>query len=1033
MNTVDYLDFVLIIEKHDQQYRATVVHSPVGKASQVFSLPFGRDKLENFVLKLAATRRGTRGIRSPQWQAARDLGRGLFEAVFRGEVLHNFRSSQLDAERQGRGLRLKLSLEAPELINIPWEYLYDRSRGRFLCMFERTPVVRYVEMPVPVPPLSVKPPLSVLVMISWPEDQPVPLDVEREQANMEAALSGLVDARLLTVTRVPEATLPALDTCLLRGRYHVFHYIGHALYDEDSRDGLLVLDDGTGRSRLVSGETLAILLGNHRTLRLAVLNACEGARTSDDDPFAGMATSLVRTGDVPAVIAMQFPISDEAAVTFTRGFYTALSAGRPVDAAVTRARLAILADAEKTVEWGTPVLYLRAPDGRIFEVEPPAPEAQTAHLDALREQAVTLLEQKQYEGAQGLLAQIQAIDPGHRDVALLMEQARSGAESQERLKREEAQARARREGEESRKAQVARLLAAAEGAARMGDWPQAIQSLEELLRLEPGHEEAAARLAQAREALKEEVERKRKAALAKLYRIIVNHVLSNFYEEARRAHQAGQWQAVLDNLDEIRKLDAAYADRDGLRASAERGRELEFRYAQGLRHVDAGEWAQAVSHLQAVEKLDPNYRDVAALLYTAKVEVLHPSIAVNLSVKPDTVETGQEARWTVSLRYDGADDLHDVTVTGPQLPLRGPFDLAAGQRRRFTFTTTYNTTGKKTETVSVTGVGSIGQEVRAEARASVRVRTPQLQPSIALKLSVKPEAVETSQEAKLTVSLHNDGNDYLRGVTVNCARMPAQAPFGLAAGRGRRFTFITTYDTAGDKVETVSVTGVGSSGQQVRDEARAGLRVSAPPQKPEWRFVAVRPWGRIVDGKAVGTGTLQQALPADIPKKPGESVFQAILRWKRAHPSGPPPDPDQILRILKEFAAKKAGAKFHVDPDIPAGKLRNARKSCEVPEDERILGLLDCTAWGSAKDCLLFGSRAVFYHNGWFKACPAGRGSVPYSWFSTRTFERWSGKPESVVSLGGEDQVALGSYGMSVKTVVKMLNAIKELVAKSQK
>jgi len=376
----DYLDFELCIEREGQQYRATVVRSPAGEASYTFSHPFSDLELENFVLRMGATGRGQRRIDSPEMQLARQFGGRLYEAVFRGDVRASFVSSQHEAGRQGRGLRLKLRLEAPELINVPWEYLYDNALGRFLSLFEDTPVVRYAEMRGRVVPLSVKPPLSVLVMISSPQDYPA-LDVEREQANVEAALGELAGAGLLTMTRVEEATLPALAEVLLRGQYHVFHYIGHAGFDERSQDGVLVLEDGAGRSRLASGERLAVLLGNHPAMRLALLNACEGARTSSDDPFAGTATTLVRTGGVPAVIAMQFPITDEAAVTFARGFYTALSVGRPVDAAVTQARLAVFAQGSD-VAWGTPVLYMRAPDGHIFDVEPLAAEEQVARQQA---------------------------------------------------------------------------------------------------------------------------------------------------------------------------------------------------------------------------------------------------------------------------------------------------------------------------------------------------------------------------------------------------------------------------------------------------------------------------------------------------------------------------------------------------------------------------------------------------------------------------------------------------------------------------
>ncbi|HEX2370177.1 MAG TPA: CHAT domain-containing protein, partial [Acidimicrobiia bacterium] len=65
-----------------------------------------------------------------------------------------------------------------------------------------------------------------------------------------------------------------------------------------------------------------MILHGYRPLRLALLNACEGARGSASDPFAGAAQSLVQQG-IPAVIAMQFPITDRAAILFAQEFYGA--------------------------------------------------------------------------------------------------------------------------------------------------------------------------------------------------------------------------------------------------------------------------------------------------------------------------------------------------------------------------------------------------------------------------------------------------------------------------------------------------------------------------------------------------------------------------------------------------------------------------------------------------------------------------------------------------------------------------------------
>ncbi|MGO9901280.1 MAG: CHAT domain-containing protein [Solirubrobacteraceae bacterium] len=61
-------------------------------------------------------------------------------------------------------------------------------------------------------------------------------------------------------------------------------------------------------------------------LALAVLNACETAQTSSQDPLAGIATSLMEY-HVPAVVAMQFAITDERALIFADEFYRALADG----------------------------------------------------------------------------------------------------------------------------------------------------------------------------------------------------------------------------------------------------------------------------------------------------------------------------------------------------------------------------------------------------------------------------------------------------------------------------------------------------------------------------------------------------------------------------------------------------------------------------------------------------------------------------------------------------------------------------------
>jgi len=367
MDRLEYLDFELKIEKREQRYAVSVIRSPAGEAEGEFALPFSDLELENLLLKVGRTRRGVRRIGSPEWQAAQAFGGKLFEAVCKGDVRGCFRSSLDRASQEGKGLRLKLRLlDTPELADLPWEYLYNRPLNRFLSLSTQTPIVRYIELPEPILPLVVKPPLCILVMVSSPSDY-VQLDVEREKANLQSALSNLEQRGMVKLDWLEEATLLALQQHLRRGRFHIFHFIGHGGFDERAQDGLLLMKDERDRGRPVSGQHLGVMLHDHPTLRLAVLNACEGARSSCTDPFAGAAMTLVQQG-IPAVVAMQFEITDEAAIVFAREFYAAIADGYPVDASLAEARKAIFATGND-VEWGTPVLYMRLPDGQIFGVQ----------------------------------------------------------------------------------------------------------------------------------------------------------------------------------------------------------------------------------------------------------------------------------------------------------------------------------------------------------------------------------------------------------------------------------------------------------------------------------------------------------------------------------------------------------------------------------------------------------------------------------------------------------------------------------------
>lgn len=390
MAALDYLDFDLEVEATatPDSYQVSVVSSPTGEASGTMSFPFNPDALENVILKLGRTRSGVRAIGSPTQQLAKQFGSTLYDALFAGEVGICFRRSLDAAAANGKGLRVRLRLGgAPQLADVPWEYLYPSGLKQFLVLSTKTPVVRYLAQPRRVEPLTVTPPLQVLVVVASPTNLAT-LDVDAEVQRIRSALAGLEQAGQVSLTVVPNATLAELRRSMRRGTFHVLHFIGHGGFNVHTAEGMLAFEDDHHLAHMVSGSDLATMIHDHDTLRLVLLNACEGARQSPADPLGGVAQSLVVQG-IPAVVAMQFEITDAAATVFSAEFYAAIADGYPIDAALAEARVAVFSD-DNDVEWGTPVLYLRASDGRIFDVAghgpatpaQPAPEPATSAPEA---------------------------------------------------------------------------------------------------------------------------------------------------------------------------------------------------------------------------------------------------------------------------------------------------------------------------------------------------------------------------------------------------------------------------------------------------------------------------------------------------------------------------------------------------------------------------------------------------------------------------------------------------------------------------
>lgn len=411
MPVAEYEDFELEIGSDlpvgggPQQYYGRVVRSPAGEApkSQVkfwFSAPGElaklRGELENAVLEIDEKNR--QGPTTRGEQVLRDFGRGVFRSVFT-----DVPSIQRIYERSkgaAQDLRIKLRIEAADLAGLPWEYLYDEDDMPGFVSLTR-PIVRYLETAGGVGRMGVKGPLRILGMIADPSTSEWPkLNVVKERDRINKGIDALQHEGKVDFQWVPGGTGKDLMKKLLEGQWHIFHFIGHGGVEEAlpgaGASGFVVMVDEDGKPVKKFASDLAMMLtGARRSLRLIVLNCCESARINVGDRFGNPAIGLMKTGWLPAVVAMQFPITDNAAISMSEGFYAALAGNRPIDDAVTLARKFI--QEKSRVEWGIPVLYMRSPDGRIFDVEAPqppvpAPEAARPSKEMLRQRRDEFME-----------------------------------------------------------------------------------------------------------------------------------------------------------------------------------------------------------------------------------------------------------------------------------------------------------------------------------------------------------------------------------------------------------------------------------------------------------------------------------------------------------------------------------------------------------------------------------------------------------------------------------------------------------------
>jgi hypothetical protein len=312
------------------------------------------------------------------------LGRYLFELIFPtredGKVEAELTERRARFKTQcetARGVRLNLHFakSAARYAQLPWEFLRVETQNdhRFLADLEDVTVTLTRFLPTQTELRVSDPPIRVLVHVSEPPDKSqISYDsLEAELKKLSERAGGKLELRFRR-----DAPLKEIRDELEEYKPHVFHFSGHGEHDgfwlaNGNRDEARKALEKIGMSRQPFGfhksvdtevfkasiDAICSLFRAHKP-RLIVLDACTSDWSWLSEMLPGVAHQLVT--QVPAVVAMRYPISNGAAEAFSLALYRGIVEGRPLDKVVQTARneLKPVEPAEYRA-FGTPVLYLK--------------------------------------------------------------------------------------------------------------------------------------------------------------------------------------------------------------------------------------------------------------------------------------------------------------------------------------------------------------------------------------------------------------------------------------------------------------------------------------------------------------------------------------------------------------------------------------------------------------------------------------------------------------------------------------------------
>lgn len=315
-----------------------------------------------------------------------EIGKKLFAALLPSSIGNFLKNllTQLRHIQQPVTLSLKFAAEHATLTRYPWELIADQQSLLLSGAVHLTRYIHYASSSFDS--LQVES-LNLLYIESRPTDSELdrlPSGDENEECNaVRAALSSLEVEHFLSFESLQPASFSQLEKFLDGNSINVLHFDGHGKVARKCQKchtlnyphylvcqragcgyniagtpplGYLAFQNEVDNEIVdwVDSRYLGLLLAKY-SVKLIVLSACRSGETRDRSVFGGVGPSLIQTG-IPAVVAMQLPITVDSVQRFMKEFYSSIADLQSIPEAIRRGRRKLL----RNPEWFIPIVYWRS-------------------------------------------------------------------------------------------------------------------------------------------------------------------------------------------------------------------------------------------------------------------------------------------------------------------------------------------------------------------------------------------------------------------------------------------------------------------------------------------------------------------------------------------------------------------------------------------------------------------------------------------------------------------------------------------------